>query len=46
MEEHHMYKVPRYEGLVADLRNDGFAIRFCAAEVGARGLSPSPSTMH
>lgn len=33
-----MYKVPRYEGLVADLRNDGFMVRFCAVEVGARGL--------
>lgn len=38
MEGHHMYKVGMYEGLVADLRDDGFTVRFCTAEMGTRGL--------
>lgn len=28
---------PKYEGLVADLK-DGYIVRFCSVEVGARGL--------
>lgn len=35
MEEQHMYKVAKYEDLIADLRDDGTMPRFC---VSTRGL--------
>lgn len=38
MEWLRMYKFAKYEGLVADLRDDGYTVRFFAVEVDARGL--------
>lgn len=38
MEGLRMYKFAKYEGLVADLRDDGYTVRFFAVEVDARGL--------
>lgn len=33
-----MYRVAKYEGLVADLREEGYSVRFFTVEVGTRGL--------
>lgn len=34
----HMVNVARYKNLVADLRYDGYTVRFCAIEVTTRGI--------
>lgn len=33
-----MFRVAKYEGVAADLRNYVHIVRFCTVEVGTRGL--------
>lgn len=47
IEKQHTVMVDKYEDVVTNLRQEGYTVRFCAEEVGARGdLSKSITVTH